>query len=135
MARRGRKRRAARRALVGATLASAIALMGTQFAQGGQDVCTAGHGTVAAASAQQFESVFSAAEAGNPQAMVEVGHMYRDGHGVKRDLVMARAWLGFAAYNGAAVKKEHQAVSNCLSTPELRKADAALFSFLQREES
>jgi TPR repeat protein len=135
MTRRGRKRRALRRALVGTMLATCIALLGTQIALGanGQS-CSTSHGTVAAASAQQFDTLVSAAQAGNTDAMVEVGYMYRDGLGVERNLVRAHAWLSFAAYKGAPVGVSRREVSACMSPEEIRLSDAQFFSFLQREE-
>ncbi len=135
MTRRARKRRTLRRALLGSAFISAMAVMGTQLAQSaGAQTCAVAHGTVAGASAQQFETVVSAASAGNSQAMIEVGHMYRDGLGVERDLVQARAWLTFAAYKGAAVGDINKQVAACLSEDERRRADARFFALLQEEE-
>lgn len=116
-------------------LATGVALLGTQIALGanGQS-CSPSHGTVAAASAQQFDTLVSAAEAGNTDAMVEVGYMYRDGLGVERNLVRAHAWLSFAAHKGAAVGLSRREVSACMSPEEIRLSDAQFFSFLQRQE-
>jgi len=135
MTRRARKRRLFRRALLGGAFLSAMAVIGTQLAQGaGAQACSASHGTVAGPSAQQFESLVSAAHAGNSQAMIEVGHMYRDGLGVERDLVQARAWLTFAAYMGAAVADANKQIGACLTLDERRLADARFFALLQEEE-
>lgn len=135
-----RQRRQKRRALLlrAAIVAGGIALAmiaAPQLAHNaGAQSCGGWHGTVAAATPQQFAAVMSAAEAGNPQAMVEVGQMYRDGLGVERDLVKAHAWLRLAAYRGVSIGGAQRALAACLSDEQIHLSDAQVLAFLQQDE-
>jgi hypothetical protein len=94
MTTRHKRQRRLWRALSGVAAVSILALLATQVVtQSEAQSCGAGHRTVAAASSQQYVVAVSAAHAGNPEAMIEVAQMYRDGLGVERDLVVAHAWL------------------------------------------
>ncbi|NQV82045.1 MAG: SEL1-like repeat protein [Alphaproteobacteria bacterium] len=134
MTRRKKRQRMIRRSLFLALVAFGVSLIGSQLMAQDARSCNASHGTVAGVMAQQFETVASAARAGNPVAMIEVAQMYRDGLGVTRDLVLAQAWSSLASDRGAEVSKFHNSVSACLSRDEIRQAGAKVLALLQEEE-
>ena len=123
-----------RRSVFLGVIAFGVSLIGSQLMAQDARSCSASHGTVAGAMAQQFEAVVSAARAGNPAAMIEVAQMYRDGLSVERNLVLAQAWSSIAFDRGAEVSKFHNSVSACLSRDEIRQADAKVLALLQEEE-
>lgn len=132
---RRKKQQRLGRAISGVAAASVFALITSQVvAQSQAQSCGAGHGTVAAASSQQYQAAVSAARAGNPSAMVEVAQMYRDGLGVARNLVLAQAWSDLATQNGAAATHVSQTISGCLTQAELRLANAKVLALLQDDE-
>jgi len=132
---RHKRRRRLRRAVTGIAAASVLALVTSQVvAQSLAQSCGAGHGTVAAASSQQYQVAVSAARAGNPGAMVEVAQMYRDGLGVSRDLVLAQAWSKLAVQKGASAAHVSRTISACLTQAEIRQANAKVLALLQNDE-
>ena len=135
MTQRRKRQRRFHRTANALAVAAVVGLIGTQvIAQSQAQSCEAGHGIVAAASSQQYQTAVSAARAGNPGAMAEVAQMYRDGLGVSRDLIFAHAWSKLAMQRGASAPNFERTIAGCLTQAELRKADAKVLALLQEDD-
>jgi TPR repeat protein len=83
--------------------------------------------------AHSREIVETAAEAGMPDALFELGLMYCSGRGVSLDLIEAHKWFNLAATRGNSDARRYRSeIARELSRPELGDAQRRARAWLGR---
>jgi len=84
--------------------------------------CEPVHADLDPKAVERFKAVHTAALSSDHNAQFELARLYRDGHGVKPDLVRAYAWLNVAAGGHSAASAERDHLGQCLNPTEQVKA-------------
>ena len=85
--------------------------------------CNPAHANLDPKAVERFKAIHSAALKADHDAQYELARLYRDGSGVKPDLVRAYAWLNVAARGHREASAERDHVGRCLGPAEQIKAE------------